>query len=296
MFRKHRLLPLLFVLLHFGGRLLSQSADQTVNRLYTQDIPGTPSTLLAIRAEKAAVTITGWEKNYIQLRISFQASHPDKKIAQQELAYMRYALTKEKDRIELTNIFTLPAAIDRIQSKLAIKIELLVPENNALDITDKYGNITLSRLSGKIDLHISFGDLQLTTISGQVKIAATYSEIRGSHVNTTSLHCTDEKSRIAMDLDSGNYTFLSKYGDIDLSLKKISSLDIKSTRTDITLRPQDLNACRYRIVSTDGTLYLPETYAARQVKKGNQYAFITTGATTLPLLAVNANYNSVTIK
>jgi hypothetical protein len=99
-----------------------------------------------------------------------------------------------------------------------------------------------------------------------------------------------------MALNGGNYTFISKYGELDLAIQQIHALNIESTRTDITIHPEDIDACRYKILTRDGMLYLPERYSARLIKKDKQTSFTTTGASTMPLLGITASFNSVTIK
>jgi hypothetical protein len=274
----------------------AQESNQTVTKSSTQNITCTAGTLFSISAEKATLTITGWANNYIQARISFFASHPDKKIALQELDYMQYAISKEKDLVELINIFKLPATVEHIKSKLEVRMELMIPSKNKLHVTNKYGEVNISRLSGNIQVNIAFGNLYFTDITGNIVMNANYSDVRGTQLNTPSLNCTDERSKIALDLESGSYSFQSKHSDIDLGIKKINALNIKASRTDITIRPQYIDDCRYKITSTDGILYLPSKYTNRLIKKGNQTSFTTTGANTMPLLAVSANFNSVTIK
>jgi hypothetical protein len=280
-----------------AGNIKAQPVMQTASRSYTKNITCTPATVFSVNAEKAAITITGWNNNYIQLHISFSAHHPNLAIATRELGYMQYGIANEKDYITLQNIFKLPAAVDHIQSKLEIKMELMVPARNKLQLTNKYGEINLVKLTGNIQVTLSYSDLLFTDVGGNVVAHAGYSDVRGNCINIASLNCTDEQSKISLDLDGGgHYSFLSKHGDLDLSIKRIGSLTIKSTRSDVTIRPQDLDACRYKLTSTDGTLYLPGKYTSRLMKKGNQTSFITTGSTALPLLAVTATYNSVTIK
>jgi hypothetical protein len=140
---------------------------------------------------------------------------------------------------------------------------------------------------------MAFGNLFFTDISGNVVMNANYSDVRGTQLNAPSLNCTDERSKIALDPESGSYSFQSKHSDIDLGIKKIIALNIKANRTDITIRPQHTDDCRYKITSTDGMLYLPAKYTSRLIKKGNQTSFTTTGANTMPLLAISANFNSV---
>lgn len=289
---------LLFFLLLCGFTIIAkaQAEIQTVTKSFTQNINCTASTLFSITAEKATLAITGWNNDYIQARISFSASHTDKKVALQELDYMQYAIAKEKDLVELMNIFKLPASVDHIKSKLEVKMELMVPAKNKIQVTNKYGEVNMSRLSGNLRVSIAFCNLYLTDITGNVLMGANYSDVRGSQLNIPSLDCTDERSKIALDLESGRYNFQSKHSDIDLTLKKISLLIIEANRTDITIRPQHPDDCRYRISSTNGMLYLPAKYTSRLIKKGNQTSFITTGTNTMPMLMVFANYNSVTIK
>lgn len=274
----------------------AQEANQTVTKSFTQNVNCPAGTLFSITAEKATITITGWANNYIQARISFFATHPDKKIAQQELDYMQYAISKEKDLVELINMFKLPATVEHIKSKLEVRMELMVPAKNKLQVTNKYGEVNISRLTGNIQVNIAFGNLYFTDVTGNIVMNANYSDVRGSQINAPSLNCTDERSKISLDLESGNYSFQSKHSDIDLGIKNISALNIKAYRTDITIRPQHIDDCRYKITSTDGLLYLPAKYSSRLIKKGNQTSFTTTGANTMPLLAVSANFNSVTIK
>jgi hypothetical protein len=294
-----RFLKYLALVLLLPGTTISaeaQAVNQTVTKSFTQNVNCTAGTLFSITAEKATVIITGWANNYIQARISFFASHPDKKIALQELDYMQYAISKEKDLVELINIFKLPAAVEHIKSKLEVRMELMVPAKNKLQVINKYGEVNISQLSGNIQVNIAFGNLFFADISGNIVMGANYSDVRGTQLNPPSLICTDERSKIALDLESGSYSFQSKHSDIDLAIKKISTLNIKASRTDITIRPQHIDDCRYKISSTDGMLYLPAKYTSRLIKKGNQTSFTTTGASTMPLLAISANFNSVTLK
>ena len=216
-----RISTLLIILWGLAGSMQAQPGMQTVTRSVVKNITCTPATIFSVNAEKASMVVTGWNNNYIQVRISFFARHSDPAVANRELSYMQYAIITEKDYTELRNIFKLPVAVDHIQSKLEIKMELMVPVKSKLQLTNKYGDISLVQLSGNIQVGLSFCDLRLTDIAGHVIMNAGYSDIRGNLINTASLSCTDEKSKIALDLDGdGDFSFLSKYGDIDLSIKK----------------------------------------------------------------------------
>src|SRR5215213_3829757 len=119
------LLTPLFVLA--GYNIRAQPVWQAVTKDFTENVTCSPTTIFSVNAEKAHVMVKGWDKNYIQARVYFSASHPNRNISGREIDYMRYALTKEKGLIELRNAFILPADIDHIQSNLTVKMEIMVP-------------------------------------------------------------------------------------------------------------------------------------------------------------------------
>lgn len=285
----------MFLLFCLGSNLMAQETMQTVTRSVTKSIACSSSTVFSVTGEKSSITVKGWNKNFIEVRIMFSASHPDKKTAVLELGYMQYALVKENNRIELRNGFSLPPAVEHIYSKLEVRMELMVPSGNVLQVTNKYGNILIGQFSGKITADISLGDLDLTDLSGEVSIRSSYSGIRGSGIRVTSLHCVDEQSKISMELDEGSYFFNSKHGDLDLQLKHIKALNIQAMRSDVTIRAGDIGAFRYNVSNKEGLIYLPGKYSHQVIKNGKQTSFIT-GAASMPLVHVTSTFNAVTIK
>lgn len=294
----HKKLIAFFIFLFVlgGYNIQAQPVWKAVTKEFTENITCSPSTVFSVNAEKAHLVIKGWDKNYIQARIIFSASHSNWNISGREINYMRYGVAKEIGLVELRNAFVLPADIDHIQSTLQVKMELMVPSNNKVQVSNKYGYTTIEQLAGMVEAYISFGNLNLIDVRGNIVISSSYGNILGYGVNAVSFRCTDEKSKIQMSLNGGNYTFLSKYGELDLAIQQIHALNIESTRTDITISPSNIDACRYKIVSREGALYLPERFSSRLIKKGKQTSFTTTGVPSMPLLAITASYNSVTIK
>lgn len=271
-----RFTPLFVVLLLHLYTTKAQTYQPVTNTI-TEVIPCTPETIFSIHAEKAVVLLSGWKNNYIQVQIYLSAVNADKKLAMRELNYMHYAITKEKNAVELRNIFTLPPAIDKIYSKLEVKLVIMIPEKNTLMITNQYGDIQLKGLTGNIKGNISFCNLQIEDYAANTRIDATYSEIKGV-------------------LKKGTHVINSKSGNIDLELQHVNALTINGIRTGIQIDTHGVNDYRYQINNSNGNIILPPKYNELKKKDKNRYSLITQPGTSVSLVQINTSFETVTIK
>src|SRR5687767_14267637 len=180
---------LCFLLLMMTGAVMAQAvvqADNIVTKNISKVVELAPGDIFSITGEKADITLKGWDKNYAELKITFSAEHKDRMIAMKEVEYMHYALSREKNTVELRNAFILPSHADRIQSRVKVVMNLMVPSKNTFSIYNKYGNAELSDLSGKLSLVLEFCDLVLNHISGKINIQSLYSEVRGAALAPSS--------------------------------------------------------------------------------------------------------------
>jgi hypothetical protein len=208
---------------------------------------------------------------------------------------MQYALTREKNTIELRNGFILPSATDHIQSKLEVLMELMIPDGTSLTVTSKYGDTDISRFTGKVTAMMEFSDLNISNVRGEFKVRSIYSEIRSQGMEVSFFTCDDEKSQIYMDAANGEYTFNSKHSDINLTLKAIKSLSIEASRTNVTIMPSDYNEYNYKLTS-DGKIFVPTQYAAQLKKSGKQNIFEMKSTPAKPIIEVTTTFNTITIK
>ena len=109
-----RPVSILSLLLMTAGFAMAQStvhADGIVTKNISKVISLATADVLSIAGEKADITLTGWDKNYAELKISFSAEHKDRAIATKEIEYMHYSLSREKNTVELRNAFLLPPPV-----------------------------------------------------------------------------------------------------------------------------------------------------------------------------------------
>ncbi|HEY3404726.1 MAG TPA: hypothetical protein VGK59_15155 [Ohtaekwangia sp.] len=270
-----------------AGNVVSRNISKTI-ALQTSDV-------LSIKGEKAYIRLTGWDKPHAALKITFSAEHPDKAVAQAELEYIHYSLSREKNIVELQNAFLLPSRIDRIQSRVNVSFELMVPRKATLSVYNRYGDTEIRDVSGTLSLNLEFSDLLLDHVSGKINVRSSYSDIRGQALSPASFTSDDEESKYVLTLDNGSYRFNSRHSDLDLTLGNIQSLSVNAAHTDITIQPANYLLYNYQLVSREGKIFVPRQLNA-VIKENNQSRFVLTHAPANPLIDIKTTFNTITLQ
>lgn len=267
-----------------------------INRVINKDLAVKQGDVLKFVGEKATIKVTGWNKEQVKLKLTFSASNTDKEIASKEIDYMQYAITREKNTIEIRNGFILPPTTNRILSRLEVFIEAMVPEKAAIMIINKYGDATIENYNGNLEASLEFSDLDLNNLQGSVKLKCMYSEIHGLSINTTSFISHDQKSKLFLDIRNGTADFHSQHSSLDITVANIQSLSIDAARTDISIHADNTSAYDYNLLTREGKLYLPDSYAQRVQRNGKQSTLQTTSKPEKPLIKVTTTFNTLMIK
>lgn len=271
---------------------------QAVNKQVTKNIPLAVKELFRIAGEKADISVTGWEKDFVQVRLTMTAENVSKSVAQKELDYIQYAIARGDDgTVTLQNAFMLPFDVDQINSRLTVSMEIMFPEKQKLFIENKYGSVHLRNLSGNVQTSVRFNNVSLEQLSGQLHIAAAYSEIRGDALRLTDFFCEAEKTTVELVLTTGRYVLKGNLSDIDLTVQEIGSLDIDVLRTPITLRPVNGERYSYNLQARSGTIHVPDPYRAYLHTESKQALLrYDQPASSRKRIRAATTYNSITIK
>lgn len=271
---------------------------QSVNKQVTKNIPLAVKELFRIAGEKADISVTGWEKDFVQVRLTMTAENASKTIAEKELNYIQYAIARGDDgTVTLQNAFMLPYDVDQINSRLTVSMEIMFPEKQKLFIENKYGSVNLSNLSGSIQTSVRFNNVSLERLSGQLHISAAYSEIRGEALRVNDFVCDAEKTTVELVLTTGRYVLKGNLCDMDLTVHEIGSLNIEVLRTPITLRPANSELFSYDLRARSGTIHAPAPYKASILTEGKQASLrYTPASSSQNVIRATTTYNSITIK
>lgn len=276
------------------GFAIGQSKIQVVTKVITKTIPYTTGKNIKIVGEKAEISVQSWEKNFISLKLSLIAKHPIRKTAEEDLKFIDYKVADEKNEISITNFFTQKAGYKDINSNLSAKIELFVPAECNLNITNLYGSISLNTVNGKLYIDLSFTQLTMSAIKGLVNIKSHYGDIDAENVEA-QLEVKSDMADLSFRNHSGTSNFESNYGQINIQpSNKISTLNINADRTGVDIITDNLNDFDFVIETRFGTIKVP-----KQLKKSvdsNLSRSVFQQKNGKPLIHINGNYSTITLK
>jgi hypothetical protein len=275
----------------------AQQKNYVVEKVVNKELPFSPNESLKIIAEKASVKVSGWEKKSIRLRLTLAAKSATKAIAEKEINYLKYGISKEKNILSLTNAFAIPIGVSGIQSSLEVLYELTLPFGSSIEINNKYGDITLTDLKGDINLTIEFGDIHLHYLEAQVRVQSSYGQIRGHSIDG-SFYCKSDKSDIYLENLKGVQTFQTSYGNIYLAFKApFKGLNIKANRTAVVLNLKNFEENNYDLHTTHADIYLPERFKKYLKKNALDKASLQLSTQpSNPLLKVNTTFSPITLQ
>jgi hypothetical protein len=282
-----------------GGTASGQElqTNHVVEKVVTKDVAFSRNQSLKIVGEKATVQVTGWDKDFVRVRLVFSAKSPDKALAERELSYMKYALSRDDNTLEIRNTFIIPPETAATQSRLGVAYEVAVPRESKVQVIDQYGNVELAGLKGELDVAVGFGDIHLQNVAGRISIQSSYGEVRGDGIGGI-FSCKSDKSDVYLDRMEARCTFNSTYGNIHLTLgEKPQGLAVKASRTAVVVNTAQFGAYRYGLRTSHAAIYVPDAYKkyVKQAGSSDNFTLDFAGAPGSPLISVSTTFSSITI-
>lgn len=268
-------IPILALCLTFLASLsFAQTPVQVVTKVVEKDLPYTDGQRIRLSAQKADVTLKGWNRPTISVRLRLVAKHPDRAVAEREVAYHQYTLQPNGGEIELSNRFVIPQRSGKLQSQLKAVYEVSVPTKAAINLTNSFGDLNLRELSGDVALQFEFGKLTLDDISGKLTITSEYGDIDGRGVNAT-LVCKAEKADISLRDLGGSSRIQSRYGKLTIvpNAATLNALKVEAARTEIIVTTKRMSDFRYDVMTTFADIRVPESVTSELGRLGSKQTF-----------------------
>ncbi|MBO3271259.1 hypothetical protein [Hymenobacter defluvii] len=281
-------LVLLWLLSSLGAQ--AQQKVQVVTRTLEQRWVCKPNTPVRIRAEKATLRVQGWDKPIVQVVLRLSARHPDRAVAERDLAAAQYRLQQNVSAINLVNFFSLPAGAPAVQSDLRAEYTVMMPAGNHLVAANTYGQTSLIDLYGWQQLEQDFGKITLQNLQGTVAITARYADMTASDVEA-NFTCEANKSAVQLFRIGGTTVIHNQYGSVHAQpTADLRKLTVEADRTEVVVSAPQPEQFTYQLSVQQGTLQVPAVYQANQRSAGGR-ATLTTMATQLrPVVRVSTSY------
>ena len=133
--------------------------SKTLNKEYAYN----DNVQLFIKNKFGKVDVKDWGQDKISIEVIITVEYPDREKAEDILECIDVEFKEDKDEIYATTVFK--DKMDNILRKndnrdLTVNYNIYVPEKIKLNVSNKYGNIYLSKLSGLLDIDIAYGNLK----------------------------------------------------------------------------------------------------------------------------------------
>ncbi|MBC6610479.1 DUF4097 family beta strand repeat protein [Hymenobacter sp. BT507] len=287
-------LVLLWLLSSLGA--YAQQKVQVVTRTLEQRWVCKPNTSVRIRAEKATLRVQGWDKPIVQVVLRLSARHPDRAIAERDLAAAQYRLQQNVSAINLVNFFSLPTGAPTVQSDLRAEYTVMMPAGNHLVVANTYGHTSLVDLYGWQQLEQDFGRITLQNLQGSVAVTARYADVTATDVEA-NFTCEANKSAIRLLRIGGTATIHNQYGSVHAQpIAYLHKLVIEADRTEVTISASQPEQFAYQLSVQQGRLLLPNSYQMAKHIAKDRATLATKNASTQPIVRVSTSYAPLTLQ
>jgi hypothetical protein len=285
---------------------------------------------LQINNTYGKVTVNTWAKNEVKVDVQIKTYANEDETAQAMLDNISITDSKEnslvsfKTTIEPTKfknsnanfIGTMFSSGKSNTRKMEVNYTVYMPVKSQLDVTNRFGSITLPDLSGKVNVRLSYGSLvsqELSNIDNDIKVSFGDARIANLHSGDVNVSYgklflgTADKLKARVSFGSVNVDKLTSSGDIAAHYgegitvgeldKNLKSLNVNAQFTKVNLGVKDnydfdvtthLGSFNYdknfvKVISTtpeEGTRHYSTTRTFKgQVNKGNSDKAITIKST-----------------
>ncbi|WP_375443920.1 DUF4097 family beta strand repeat-containing protein [uncultured Fibrella sp.] len=279
--------------------LLSQAQTpvQVVTKVVEKDLPYTDGQTIRLNAQKADVQVRAWNRSTVSIRLRLVARHPDRAVADREVAYHQYTLQATGNVLELSNRIAVPAGAGKVQSQVKAIYEVNVPEKALLSITNSFGDITLRGLSGEVTLTFEFGKLTLDDIAGKLTVTSSYGDIDARNLDAV-LTLKAEKADVSLRDLGGTCRISSHYGKLLLQLnpQSLKALSVDAARAETTIQTRSITDFRYDVIATYADIRVPDGLTDELGKFGSKQTFTYEPPGRKVELVIRSSYANVLIQ
>lgn len=234
---------ILFITTMMGSvSVYSQEMERKVKRVFQV----TPDTELSVSNKFGRVHINTWEENQISVEVVITAEMRNENKTREFLDDVQIKMWEGSSRVSLETVYKDNQNNNKEES-FSVNYTISMPSANALTVENKFGDIYIADLTGKLDIDLKYGNLKGAKLTGSSEIEMGFGggnieELGNSDLDIKYSNLTIYKilntnleqgfSDIEIE-DAGNIDLHSKYGS--LALGTIKSVEGSAGFTDFRI-------------------------------------------------------------
>jgi hypothetical protein len=251
--------PLLLLAVFLSGfaALPAQTPLQVVTKTIEQTLPYQLGYEVNVEGEKAEIIVKTWESNTVKIVLELVAKHPDRKVAERDIAAMKYSIDQHGKMIYFRNYISPDIGQPKPESQIKAIYTVQLPKDCPVYVKNYFGNATISNLNSFLRLQSEYGKIFLEDLSGNLFIQTRFGDIFGERI-CGNLQIDARRSDITLHEISGSCDIKSTYGVIKLfSDESLLKLNIEAEKTDVYFFDPHPTAYGYALTAHYGSITVP---------------------------------------
>lgn len=257
---KPEILSQMSVIPRIGDISFFPSATRVEKKSDSFPVKGTPK--VTVEAKGCAVSVTGWDKNEVQYRVTQFSNARDNRVVD-----IKETHTDSIVSIRLNNADDGASGASQLPNQIRVRIEVFVPRKSNLKI-DASGEIRIEGVSGNVELDGSDNSINVRDVDGKLRVNSGDGRVRVIGF-TGDIDVRSGEGAINLEGDFRTLSAKSVDGSVILTLPEQVSADLDVTAGDVRGDGLDLNRLsgddarsKYRLrnggrlytISTDGAV------------------------------------------
>ncbi|MEL7146676.1 MAG: hypothetical protein AAFO69_09935 [Bacteroidota bacterium] len=240
--------------------MMAQNTLQVVTRTVARQIPYQAGDSLHLKAEKANVRISAWDKEYISLTLKLISKHNKLEVAKAELDFLQFEITKSGVTHQISNYFKSDEGFKKVKGILLSEYELKVPETLLIDLKSQYGRATIKGMKTVVSTDTRFVELEVEDCRAGQDIEAYFGKV--GIINTQGrANIRLQRSDFSLTAHEGSADITSSYGSVKIRSLQLTRLNMKGNKTAVEVFANslkdyfyDFHAIYDRVVTPLGVL------------------------------------------
>ena len=250
-----RTIPLLLLL--FAMTAQAQTPLQVATRTIEQTMDYQPGYEVNIEGEKAEIVIKTWDKKSVKIWLELVAKHPDRSVAERDIAAMKYRINQHGKMIYFRNYLSPDIGQPRPESQIKAIYTIHLPEDCPVYVKNQFGNATISKLNNLLRMQSEYGKIFLEDMSGDLFIQTRFGDIFGERI-CGNLQIEARRSDITLREISGTCNIKSAYGVIKLFAdESLLKLNVEAEKSDVYFFDPYPTASGYTLTAHYGSITVP---------------------------------------
>ena len=217
-------------------------AQERVSKTLEDSFPLTSNGELQLENKYGNITLTGWDRDEVSVKIEVKVNHRKRDNAKNLLDRIDREVKSSSGYVsiasEISNkntgwfadLFNRANPLDFDRSHVQIDFEVFLPKKAKLKVTNRFGDVLIEGWSGSLTTLIEHGDLWISEDLNRADVILKFGKVRARNLNYASLNLKNG------ELDMENSKSLRINGDgTEMNLGEVNSLEIYSNKDDITL-------------------------------------------------------------